>query len=110
MCELLTNLELKYEIQNGEFFLIGILSSLDIILDISLEEAIEQLPLNDRIKNAIIYREGLGGEALNCVLNYEFGNFNKIAFNDIPLFAIKNAYIESVNWVQNVTTNIKNCI
>ena len=44
MCELLATLVFKHKMQCGEFFLIGILSSLDSILDISLEEAIEHLP------------------------------------------------------------------
>ncbi len=110
MCELLTNLELKYKTPSGEFFLIGILSSLDIILDLALEEVIEQLPLNDYVKNAILYHDGLGGEALNCVLNYEFGNLDEIAFGNVPRFVIGNIYIESITWAKKVTSTIKDCI
>ena len=103
MCELLATLVFKHKMQCGEFFLIGILSSLDSILDISLEEAIEHLPLSDCIKNAILYRYGLGGEALNCVLNYEKGNFDNITFSDVSQFVVGNAYIESISWARDIT-------
>lgn len=106
MCELLAKLEKKNIAKHSEFFLIGILSSLDSILDISLEDAIEQLPLSDRIKDAILYHKGLGGEALSCVLNYEQGNFDEIAFNDVSQSAIGKAYIESISWARNVTSGM----
>ncbi|MDD5753599.1 MAG: HDOD domain-containing protein, partial [Methylococcales bacterium] len=102
MCELLAKLEKKNTEKHSEFFLIGILSSLDSILDISLEKAIEQLPLNDCIKDAILYHKGLGGEALSCVLNYELGNFDDITFSNVTLSAIGEAYIESLSWATKV--------
>jgi len=101
MCELLAKLEKKNIEKHSEFFLIGMLSSLDIILDIPLKETIEQLPLSDCIKDAILYRKGLGGEVLNCALNYEFGNFDKIAFNDFSRSIIGKTYIESIIWTKN---------
>ena len=100
MCELLAKLERKNIEKHSEFFLIGMLSSLDIILNIPLNEAIEPLPLSDNIKDSILYRKGLGGEALNCVLNYELGNFDKITFNDFSRSIISKTYIESIIWAK----------
>ncbi len=100
MCELLAKLEQKNTEKYNEFFLIGMLSSLDIILDIPLNETIEQLPLSDHIKEAILYRKGLGGNALNCVLNYEVGNFEQVTFNGFSRATISKMYIESVIWTK----------
>lgn len=108
MCELLATLTLKHKMPCGEFFLIGILSSLDNILDISLEEAMEQLPLSDYIKDSILHHKGLGGEVLNCVLNYEKGNFDKITFGNVSQFIVGNTYIESISWARYITKNITN--
>ncbi len=102
MCELLAKLEEQNTAKYSEFFLIGILSSLDSILDIALEKAIEQLPLTDCIKDAILYHKGLGGEALSCVLNYELGNFDDITFSNVSRSAIGEAYIESLSWATKV--------
>ena len=104
MCESLAKLEKKNIAKHTEFFLIGMLSSLDSVLDISLEDAMEQLPLGDRIKDAILYHKGLGGEALSCVLNYERGNFDEISFNGVSQLVIGKAYIESISWARNVTS------
>ncbi len=107
MCELLAKLERKNTAKPGEFFLIGILSSLDSILDISREEAMEQLPLSDHIKDAILHHQGLGGEALSCVLNYELGNFDDITFSNTSRSAIGRTYIESISWARNITSGKK---
>lgn len=102
MCELLVRLTIKDTSTYNEFFLIGILSSLDYILDIPIEESLRQLPLNNHIMDAILYRKGLGGEALNCVLNYELGNFDKISFCDLNKSTISKIYIESLCWSTKV--------
>ncbi|MDD5229066.1 MAG: EAL domain-containing protein [Methylococcales bacterium] len=102
MCELLATLKFKNKIRCGEFFLIGILSSLDNLLDLPLKEALEQLPLSDYVTDAILYHKDFGGEALRCVLNYEFGNFDEVTFSDVPQFIIGNAYIESLSWARNI--------
>lgn len=46
------------------YFLIGILSSLDSILDLPIDEALGQLPLTADVAIAILEKKGLGGEIL----------------------------------------------
>jgi EAL and modified HD-GYP domain-containing signal transduction protein len=103
MCELLA----KVVGQKSEnFFLIGMLSSLDSILDISLEEALEQLPLGEDIIGAILEGKGLGGEALSCVLGYERWETGAITFGNVDQAKIGEAYIESINWANKVMSNV----
>jgi len=89
-----------------QFFLIGILSSLDSILDIPLEEALQQLPLANDIKSAILYKQGQTGEALECVINYELWNISGMHFRNVDPEIISEAYYKSITWAKDVL----NCI
>jgi EAL and modified HD-GYP domain-containing signal transduction protein len=103
MCELLAKLVGQ---KTENFFLIGMLSSLDSILDISIEEALEQLPLGEDISSAILEFNGLGGEALSCVLGYERWETGAITFSHIDQAKIGEAYIESINWATKVMNHV----
>lgn len=103
MCELLAKLVGN---KSENFFLIGMLSSLDSILDISIEEALEQLPLGDEITQAILEFKGLGGEALSCVLGYERWETGAITFGNVDQAKIGETYIESINWATKVMSNV----
>ena len=104
MCEELAGLSGN---KSDNFFLIGILSNLDSLLDMPLNEALSQLPLADDIVAAILNKEGLGGEALKCVISYEHWDISSISFRDIDQSVIGDAYIHSINWAKDVMSNIK---
>jgi EAL and modified HD-GYP domain-containing signal transduction protein len=103
MCELLAKIVGQ---KSENFFLIGMLSALDSILDISIEEALEQLPLGEDIVSAILEEKGLGGEALSCVLGYERWETGAITFANVDQAKIGEAYIESINWATKVMSNV----
>jgi EAL and modified HD-GYP domain-containing signal transduction protein len=104
MCEELAGLSGN---KSDHFFLIGILSNLDSLLDMPLEEALSQLPLSDDIVSAILHKQGLGGEALSCVISYEQWDISSISFRDIDQSVIGDTYIHSINWAKDVMGNIK---
>ncbi len=104
MCEELADLSGN---KSDNFFLIGILSSLDSLLDMSLDEALNQLPLADDIISSILYKKGLGGEALKCVISYEHWDISSISFKGIDQSVIGDTYIHSINWAKDVMGNIK---
>jgi EAL and modified HD-GYP domain-containing signal transduction protein len=103
MCEHLGRL-IDKKVDN--FFLIGILSNLDSILDLPIEEAMEQLPLANDIKAAILNKEGLAGEALDCVINYEQWDIAGMAFHGVDRKLISEAYYESINWAKDVLISL----
>ena len=104
MCEELAALSGN---KSDNFFLIGILSNLDSLLDMSLDEALSQLPLADDIVSAILHKKGLGGEALKCVICYERWDILSISFKGIDQSIIGDAYIRSINWAKDVMANVK---
>ena len=50
------------------FFTVGLLSVLDALMDRPMGEALEELPVSNEIRSALIDREGSRGEALECAL------------------------------------------
>jgi c-di-GMP phosphodiesterase len=103
MCEELAKLAGE---KPDHFFLIGILSSLDTILDLPLEEALQQLPLADDIVAAILNKEGAAGEALACTLNYEQWNLQGMQFKGLEQSLISEAYFKSIKWATDVLNNL----
>ena len=103
MCELLGNLIGE---KSDHFFLIGILSSLDSILDLPLEEALQQLPLADDVVSAILNKQGLAGEALECVINYERWHLSGMYFRNLDQKLISEAYFKSITWAKDVLGSV----
>jgi len=64
--------------RSSEFFLMGLFSLLDAFLDQPLPDILEQLPISDDIKNALVGRQGLLGEVLKLVISYEMGDWNQV--------------------------------
>ena len=88
------------------YFLIGMLSSIDSILDIPLQYALSQLPLTLDVSDAILHRQGVAGEILSYVLDYEQWPPKSVTFKNLKSEMINNAYLESINWAQDVLGNI----
>jgi c-di-GMP phosphodiesterase len=88
------------------FFLVGILSSLDTILGIPLEEAMQQLPLANDVKSAILDKQGSAGEALECVINYELWNHSGMSFKNLDQLSISDAYCKAITWAKDVLANL----
>ena len=89
------------------YFLIGMLSCVDSILDIPIDYALDQLPLTTDVSDAILHRQGIAGEILSYVLEYEQWPPKSVTFKNLDSAMINNAYIESINWTQEVLGNIK---
>lgn len=95
MCELLA-IEIRQDPE--AYFLVGLMSGLDSILDLSLEKALQQLPLSDMVSEAVLHKSGLAGEALQYALNYEQWELETPTFRDIEPERITSIYLECIQW------------
>jgi EAL and modified HD-GYP domain-containing signal transduction protein len=73
MCELVA-------VANGRadpdsFYTVGLFSVLDALLDVTLDTALEALPLSTDVRDAVARREGLMGRTLAGVVAYEQGDW-----------------------------------
>ena len=103
-CELLA---LKANLKPADnFFTVGMFSSLDLLLDRSLEDLLIPLPLADSTIAALLNREGDLGAALNCVLAQEEGDWINIKFANLSTDELSNINIEAISWAEDVLESI----
>jgi len=96
MCELLS-LAIK-ETNNEDYFLVGLFSTLDAMLDQSMEDILHSLPLQDHLKNALLTGKGKTGRILGCVKAYEKGDWQNLHCGSISINTLRNTYMESIAW------------
>lgn len=98
-------------ISRSEGYLLGMFSTLDKLMSISLDEALEQLPISDEIKNGLLHMEGKAGLLYSLVLAYEKADWKNMSAAaeelKIPSSLIAQKYfdcVESVNDIWNGLT------
>jgi EAL and modified HD-GYP domain-containing signal transduction protein len=80
----------------GSYFLVGLFSVMDAMLDLPMKKAIEQVPLARPIRDALTDFRGLMGMVLGCVLAYENGEWTKVRCGNVPPEVIRQSYLDSV--------------
>ena len=88
------------------FFTVGMFSSLDLLMNRSLEELIAPLPLADNVIAALLNREGELGEAINCTLAQEEGDWKNIRFANLSMEDLTDINIAAINWAEDVLNSI----
>ena len=99
MCEVIAEMLGRPEPINH--FIVGLLSQLDVMLDIEMSELMEQVPLRQDMKDALVNREGSFGEILQEVETYERGDFH-ILIKLLDKHFYEVAYRHSIEWATQV--------
>jgi EAL and modified HD-GYP domain-containing signal transduction protein len=85
------------EVPEGVAFMAGLLSVLDALLDVSMEQAVARLSLSDDLTAALLSHQGRLGELLERVIAIEGGSLE-------VLEAIgPTAYVEASGWADDAT-------
>lgn len=87
------------------FFLTGLISVLDALLDISMSDLTASLPVDKTIQRALLHGEGEGelGRILGSVLAYESGNWDALNQFGIDSTAITDSYLRAIVWAEAST-------
>ncbi len=104
MCEQLARASGTADVQ--PFFIVGLFSLLDAILDRPLPELIDELPLAPEVAAAVLEGRGPAGAALSCVLAQEECRLDDVAFPGLDEWAIQDAYLEAITWAAEVQNQI----
>jgi len=104
MCELLAK---YYKGHSDMFFTVGLLSVLDAMLDSSLADIIEPLPLTAELKTALIDKQGPAGRALADTLSYEQADWETVSSSPIPKEILVRTYLESIQWAKQLTIQLQ---
>jgi EAL and modified HD-GYP domain-containing signal transduction protein len=97
LCELMARAQ--GESKPERFFMIGLFSVLDALLDAPMEQILLHLPLSTEVSDALLYHSGAFGAFLTCVIAYEGGQWDtvKSIFPDPDV--LRNLYLEALDWV-----------
>ena len=83
-----------------QFFTVGLFSVLDALLDRSMQDALEMLPLAPELKTALVEHQGPMGSALLCVTAYEVGDWDRAECAGIAPDTIYDAYVNALEWTR----------
>lgn len=85
------------------FFLIGLISVLDALLDCTMSDLTAQLSVDETMQRALLHGEGELGRILGSVLAYESGNWDVLNQLGIDSTAITNSYLRAIVWAEEST-------
>ncbi|MEL7623562.1 MAG: HDOD domain-containing protein [Clostridiales bacterium] len=109
-CQELGSLVKNFPLSRSEAYLMGMFSTLDALLEVRLEDALNQLPISDELKTGLISREGLPGDLYNLVIHYEKGEWSKMNRYaerlEIPVGIIAQKYFEVIEYVNEMWTEL----
>ncbi len=77
-------------------FTIGLLSTLDALMGIPMDQILTSLPLSEEINEALLNHEGSLGQALACVLAYERGDWEAVDANRLDHAMVSSAYLTAL--------------
>ncbi|MDA0150323.1 EAL and HDOD domain-containing protein [Vibrio sp. LaRot3] len=104
-CSLMSHDEL-FKPHQEQAFLIGLFSILDAMFDLSIEHIVEQLPLNQAIKLALLERQGPYGSLLKIEECYERADWHGMQLEcdllDLSLDDVMMKINEAQRWSQTV--------
>ncbi|GAJ73811.1 predicted signal transduction protein [Vibrio sp. JCM 18904] len=96
---------------NEQGFMVGLLSILDALLDLSVESLVRQLPLSHSVQQALLHRKGgVYGALISLEECYEradwSGGVEKITMQlgGLPLEEVKLSLGEAARWSQSIAT------
>ncbi len=88
------------------FFMVGLFSCLDALMDTAMIEALAAMTISDEAKAALTKNEGVIGQALTCALAIERGDIAKTAFLDINPGDISALYMQAMVWATATSSNM----
>ncbi|WP_456387586.1 EAL and HDOD domain-containing protein [Desulfolithobacter sp.] len=110
LCELLAERGRMAE-DKSNYFLLGLFSLLDAMLDTEMENIMEQLPVTTEIKDALVHRRGPMRPLLEAVIAQEQGNWDQsrklLVDIGVDPDEIMQLYLESIAWADMFTAGIQ---
>ncbi len=99
-CELLA--EKAGESDQSAFFTVGLFSALDVIMEVSMEEVLKQLPLAQDVMDALLSLKGDMGQALRCAMAMESGMLEEAQYKSLGADVLSDIYVEAMHWADEL--------
>ncbi|MBA3075580.1 MAG: HDOD domain-containing protein, partial [Anaerolineae bacterium] len=89
------------------FFLVGLFSVLDALMDQPMADIIPELNLSATISDALLKYEGLPGFILKAIKAYEMGDWATVKTLNIPDVTLTSIYLDSIKWTDILAKEIR---
>lgn len=95
----------------SEMLTVGMFSTIDLLLNKPMQEALEEMHFSDSIKDVLSGRDSTGftAQCFNIVLKYEQGDWddaaNAAGALNITVLDLNAAYVDSIKWIQSLKRN-----
>jgi len=93
-------------------FMMGLFSLLDIILERPMEKAVEEVALDEYVKQALVDNSGELYKVLDFIHAYEHANWDGVAIRmvkyDLNLEDVTSAFVDALVWYKNLLDDIEN--
>lgn len=100
----------NFVINASDAYLLGMFSTLEYMIDAPMEEILQDIPIVDEVKAALISKEGLAGRLYELLLHYERAEWSeiKIIAEELGLHTNEMAqiYMECVEEVNDIWDNV----
>ena len=94
----------------SEVYMMGMFSTLQFMIDAPLEEILEEVPVAQEIKDALIKREGVCGDLYRLILSYENADWKEVKLLSdklgIPSGLLAQTYMDCVETVNEIWNGI----
>lgn len=90
------------------FFMVGLFSTLNAFLKTPMVDIVDQLPLSESIKEALVEQKGVMGQALFIARTLEQGNTHMITagFEGADIMAISTDYMNATGWANQTLKSL----
>jgi len=92
----------------SELFTLGLFSSIDAILDDTMEKLMKKLPLSDELKKALVNKEGLINSYLQLAIHYEKGDWEGVSRSlkeiGIDEHELPKIFMDAMSWADAITS------
>lgn len=93
-------------IHSSGLFLMGLFSLLDVILEMPMARAVQEIYVDERIRAALVESAGMFGQVLLLILDYERADWKSASYtmvmNNVSIDKVNNAYLEALAWYKKI--------
>jgi EAL and modified HD-GYP domain-containing signal transduction protein len=105
MCEILARARGSADPET--FFIVGLFSTLDALMDSSMETVLRSVSLSDDVTAALLFGAGELGDVLKCVLAYERGAWGEARCIDLDDASVQHAYLQAIAWARETDAMLR---
>ena len=93
-------------LKSGSLFIAGLFSLLDVILQMPIHKAIDEVAAEKEIRDALVGNEGQIHEALSLIYAYERADWDKASLimvrNGVDIADLSQAFLDSLYWYRQI--------